>query len=50
LAIYLYGGFKVIAVNSVSSLIIPFTVAFTVAIIEEILLRGIVFRITDEKL
>lgn len=46
---WLYGGFKVIAVNPVSTLIIPFTVAFTVAIIEEILLRGIVFRITDEK-
>jgi uncharacterized protein len=49
LVIYLYGGFKVIAVNAVSSLIIPFTVALTVAIIEEILLRGIVFRITEEK-
>ncbi len=49
LVIYLYGGFKVIAVNAVSILIIPFTVAFTVAILEEILLRGIVFRITEEK-
>ena len=49
LVIYLYGGFKVIAVNPVSTLIIPFTVALTVAVIEEILLRGIVFRITDEK-
>jgi hypothetical protein len=46
---YLYGGFKVIAVNPISTLIIPFTVAFTVAILEEILLRGIVFRITEEK-
>ena len=49
LVIYLYGGFKVISVNPVSILIIPFTVAFTVAIIEEILLRGILFRITEEK-
>lgn len=49
LVIYFYGGFKVIAINPVSTLIIPFTVAFTVAIIEEILLRGIVFRITEEK-
>ena len=49
LVIYLYGQFKVIAVNPVSTLIIPFTVAFTVAIIEEILLRGIVFRITEQK-
>ena len=49
LVIYLYGGFKVIAVNPVSTLIIPFTVALTVAILEEVLLRGIVFRITEEK-
>lgn len=49
LVMWLYGGFKVIAVNSVLTLIIPFTVAFTVSIIEEILLRGIVFRITEEK-
>ena len=50
LVIYLYGGFKIISINPVSILIIPFTVAFTVAIIEEILLRGIVFRILEEKL
>jgi uncharacterized protein len=49
LVICFYGGFKIIAINPVSTLIIPFTVAFTVAIIEEILLRGIVFRITEEK-
>lgn len=49
LVIYLYGGFRIVAVNPVSILIIPFTVAFTIAIIEEILLRGIVFRITEEK-
>ena len=49
LVIYLNGGFRVISINPSSSLIIPFTVAFTVAILEEILLRGIVFRITEEK-
>lgn len=49
LVVYLYGGFNVIAVNPLSTLIIPFTVAFTVAILEEVLLRGIVFRITEEK-
>ena len=49
LVIYLYGGFKIIAVNPFSILIIPFTVSFTVAIIEEILLRGIVFRVAEEK-
>jgi uncharacterized protein len=49
LVIYFCGGLKIIAINPVPTLIIPFTVAFTVAIIEEILLRGIVFRITEEK-
>ncbi|PSR54507.1 CPBP family intramembrane metalloprotease domain-containing protein [Adhaeribacter arboris] len=49
LVISVYGSFKIIAINPVSTMIIPFTVAFTVAIIEEILLRGIVFRITEEK-
>lgn len=49
LVIYFNGGFKVIAVNPISILIIPFTVAFTIAILEEILLRGIIFRITEEK-
>ena len=50
LVIYFFAGFKIIAVNPFSTLIIPFTVAFTVAVIEEVLLRGIVFRITEEKL
>lgn len=50
LVIYLYNGFHVIAVNPVSFIIIPLTVAFTVAIFEEILIRGIVFRIVEEKL
>ena len=49
LVIYLFGGFTIIAVNPFSALVIPFTVAFTVAILEEILLRGIVFRLTEEK-
>jgi len=49
LIIYLFGGFTIIAVNPITAIIIPFTVAFTVAILEEILLRGIVFRITEEK-
>ena len=50
LVIYLAGSFKIISINAFSTLIIPFTVAITVAIIEEILLRGIVFRITEERL
>ncbi len=49
LVIYLFGGFVLIAVNPVSSLVIPFTVAFTVAILEEVLLRGIIFRLAEEK-
>ena len=49
LVIYLFGGFEIITVNPVSILIIPFTVAFTIAIIEEVLLRGIIFRIAEEK-
>lgn len=49
LVIYLFGGFSIIAVNPFSAVVIPITVAFTVSIIEEILLRGIVFRITEEK-
>ena len=50
LVIYLYNGFHVVAVNPVSFIIIPLTVAFAVAIFEEILIRGIIFRIVEEKL
>ncbi|MEO5777328.1 MAG: CPBP family intramembrane glutamic endopeptidase [Flavobacterium sp.] len=50
LVIYLSGGFKLVAVNPLSFVIIPLTVAFSVAIFEEILLRGIIFRIVEEKL
>ena len=50
LVIYLNGGFNIIAVNPVLYIIIPLTVAFTIAIIEEILVRGIIFRIIEEKL
>ena len=50
LVIYLYNGFQVLAVNPLSFIIIPLTVAFTVAIFEEILIRGIIFRIVEEKL
>jgi membrane protease YdiL (CAAX protease family) len=47
---YLNHGFQIVSVNPVSIIIIPLTVAFTVAIFEEILIRGIVFRIMEEKL
>nr|WP_294936033.1 type II CAAX endopeptidase family protein [uncultured Flavobacterium sp.] len=48
--IYLGGGFTIVSVNPVSFIIIPLTIAFTVAIFEEILIRGIIFRIMEEKL
>ena len=50
LVIYLSNGFTVVSINPVSFIIIPLTVAFTVAIFEEILIRGILFRIIEEKL
>jgi len=50
LVIYLSGSYTVLAVNPVSFIIIPLTLAFTAAIIEEILVRGILFRIMEEKL
>ena len=50
LVIYLSNGFKIVSINPVSYIIIPLTVAFTVAIFEEILIRGILFRIIEEKL
>ena len=50
LVIILNGGFEIVAVNPISDMIIPFTVAFSVAIFEEILIRGIIFRIVEEKL
>lgn len=48
--IYATGGFNVVAVNPVSFMIIPLTVAFTAAILEEVLIRGILFRVLEEKL
>lgn len=50
LVIYVSGSFNIFAVNPVSFIIIPLTVAFTAAILEEILIRGILFRVLEEKL
>ena len=50
LVIYLKGGYSVISINPILFIIPPFILAFTAAIVEEILLRGIIFRITEEKL
>lgn len=48
--IYIFGNMELISINSFSTILTPFSVAFSVAIFEEILLRGIIFRITEEKL
>ncbi|TRX39684.1 CPBP family intramembrane glutamic endopeptidase [Flavobacterium restrictum] len=50
LVIIASNGFEIVTVNPIASIIIPFTIAFSVAIFEEILIRGIIFRIVEEKL
>lgn len=50
LVIYLKGGYSVVSINQILFIIPPLTMAFTSAIVEETLLRGIVFRILEEKL
>ncbi|MEO3403980.1 type II CAAX endopeptidase family protein [Mucilaginibacter sp. CAU 1740] len=50
LTIFLSGGYKVVSINPIQFVMPPLIMAFTSAIIEEILLRGIIFRITEEKL
>jgi len=50
LVIYFWGNFQIISVNPFSSIITPFAIAFSVAVFEEILIRGILFRIIEEKI
>lgn len=50
LVIYLKGGLSVISINPIVFLLPPLTMALTSAIFEEILIRGIIFRIIEEKL
>ena len=50
LVIYVNGGFSILWVNPIIYLLPPLTMAFTSAIFEEILVRGIIFRIMEEKL
>jgi membrane protease YdiL (CAAX protease family) len=50
LVIYLKGGYSIVSINPIHFLVPPLTMAFTSAIFEEILMRGIIFRITEEKL
>ena len=48
--IYLNGGYEIVSINPILNLIPALTMAFSSSIIEEILFRGIIFRITEEKL
>ncbi len=50
LVVALFGKVQVVAVKPATSVLIPLSVAFSVAIFEEVLLRGILFRIAEEKL
>lgn len=48
--IYLKGGLEVVSVNPVLFIIPGLVMAFTSAIMEEVIVRGVVFRILQEKL
>ena len=48
--IYLAAGYSITATNPVSFLLPAFTIAFTAGFVAELLLRGIIFRLTEEKL
>ena len=50
LVIFLNGGFSVISFNPVLYIIPSFAMAFQSGILEETVFRGIIFRITEEKL
>ncbi|WP_369049311.1 lysostaphin resistance A-like protein [Tenacibaculum sp. UWU-22] len=50
LVIYLKGGYSVVTINPILFIIPPLSMAFTSAIFEETLFRGIIFRILEEKL
>ncbi|QTE23313.1 CPBP family intramembrane glutamic endopeptidase [Polaribacter cellanae] len=50
LVIYLKGGYTILSINPIMYIIPSLAMAFASAIFEEILFRGIIFRITEEKL
>lgn len=50
LVIYIKEGYSILSINPVSFIIPPLAMSIASAIIEEILFRGIVFRIIEEKL
>lgn len=47
---YLYGYFSVVSVNSIVFILPSLAMAFSSGIIEEVLFRGILFRLVEEKL
>ena len=49
LVIYLLGGYTIISINPVSYILPGLLIAFSSGIIEEVLFRGIIFRIINEK-
>jgi len=50
LVIYLKGGYSILSVNPILFIIPPLAMAISSAIFEEVLFRGIIFRIIEEKL
>jgi uncharacterized protein len=50
LVIYIAGAFHVNSINPVSYLLPALAISISSSVLEEILLRGIIFRITEEKL
>ena len=50
LVIYVAGGYSVISINPFSFLVPAFATAFTAGFVSEILIRGIFFRLIEEKL
>ncbi len=50
LVIYLNGNLSLLAVNSFLNLVPATIIALATAVIEEVLFRGIIFRLTEEKL
>ena len=49
LVIYMAGGYSIVHVNPVSFLLPSFATAFTAGVVAEVLIRGIFFRLTEEK-
>ncbi|MDB5020269.1 MAG: hypothetical protein JWQ28_1396 [Pedobacter sp.] len=50
LVIFVKGGYSIVSINPVIFIVPALITSFTAAIFEEILLRGIIFRIAEEKL